>query len=62
MAVYTHITEAEVWDFLSHYDVGMLVSLEPIAEGVTNTNYLLTTTPSLTLPPQGGGNKDGDKL
>ncbi len=43
MAVYTQVTEAEVWDFLSHYDVGMLVSLEPIAEGVTNTNYLLTT-------------------
>lgn len=44
MAVYTQLNKADIEDFLSHYDVGELVSFAPIAEGVTNTNYLLTTT------------------
>lgn len=41
MAVYTHLTEADIREFLSQYNVGELTSFKPIAEGVTNTNYLL---------------------
>ena len=41
MAVYTDITEAELTDFIAHYDVGELLSYKGIAEGVENTNFLL---------------------
>lgn len=43
MAVYTHLSHEEVQAFLSRYDIGELESIEPIAEGVSNTNYLLVT-------------------
>ena len=41
MAVYTDITEAELTEFIAHYDVGELLSYKGIAEGVENTNFLL---------------------
>lgn len=43
MAVYTHVSEAEVEAFLAAYDLGGLRRLEGICEGVENSNYLLVT-------------------
>lgn len=43
MAVYTKIPDAELQNFLQHYDLGALVALTGIAEGVENTNYRLET-------------------
>jgi len=44
MAVYTHLTEAEIAAFLARYDAGTLVSFKGIAEGVENSNYLVVTS------------------
>lgn len=44
MAVYTDITENDLRNFLSEYDVGELTSYKGIAEGVENSNFLLHTT------------------
>lgn len=44
MAVYTDITEDDLKDFLTQYDVGELTSYKGIAEGVENSNFLLHTT------------------
>ena len=43
MAVYTEVSDEELEEFLSQYDLGGLVSFKGIAEGVENTNYLLGT-------------------
>jgi homoserine kinase type II len=43
MAVYTDVAAEDVAEFLSGYDIGRLVSLKGIAEGVENSNYLLLT-------------------
>lgn len=43
MAVYTHITDAELERFLSEYDIGRAIAFKGIAEGVSNSNYLLET-------------------
>jgi homoserine kinase type II len=44
MAVYTEVTDADVDAFLAAYDLGEVVSLKGIAEGVENSNFLLGTT------------------
>jgi homoserine kinase type II len=44
MAVYTSLDQNDVVAFLAQYDVGELESFEGIAEGVSNTNYLIKTT------------------
>jgi len=44
LAVYTDITENDLRNFLSEYDVGELTSYKGIAEGVENSNFLLHTT------------------
>ena len=44
MAVYTSITKEELKTFLSDFDVGALQSFDGISSGVTNTNYLVTTS------------------
>ncbi|WP_315835595.1 homoserine kinase [Bradyrhizobium prioriisuperbiae] len=44
MAVYTDVSAEELADFLSHYDIGELLSYKGIAEGVENSNFLLHTT------------------
>ena len=44
MAVYTSITKEELKAFLSNFDVGTLQSFDGISSGVTNTNYLITTS------------------
>ena len=43
MAVYTEVGDDELIDFLAEYDIGEVFSCKGIAEGIENTNYLLTT-------------------
>ena len=43
MAVYTEVSDSELEAFLTDYDIGCPVSFKGIAEGVENTNYVLTT-------------------
>ncbi|MGC1470610.1 MAG: homoserine kinase [Sphingorhabdus sp.] len=43
MAVYTQVSAEAAAELLARYDVGKLVSLKGIAEGVENSNYLLET-------------------
>lgn len=44
MSVYTTISEAQLGDWLRAYSVGRLVALEPIAKGIENSNFFVTTT------------------
>ncbi len=44
MAVYTQIGSEDVASLLTRYDVGELVTLKGIAEGVENSNYFVETT------------------
>ncbi len=44
MAVYTHLGAEDLATLISHYDVGALVSAKGIAEGVSNSNWLIETT------------------
>ncbi len=43
MAVYTEVTDEDVQAFVSGFDIGTVVSLKGIAEGVENSNYLMVT-------------------
>lgn len=43
MAVYTHLGAEDLADLIAHYDVGTLVSAKGIAEGVSNSNWLIET-------------------
>ncbi|NVE94739.1 homoserine kinase [Altererythrobacter lutimaris] len=53
MAVYTHLGAEELAKLIAHYDVGELVSAKGIAEGVSNSNWLIETT---------GGNEPGTRF
>lgn len=44
MAVYTHLGAEDLARLVGHYDVGELVSAKGIAEGVSNSNWLVETT------------------
>ncbi|MBL4602826.1 MAG: phosphotransferase, partial [Emcibacteraceae bacterium] len=44
MAVYTNVSADEIALFIAEYDVGEVVSFKGIAEGVENSNFLLSTT------------------
>jgi len=44
LAVYTHLSDTDLSDFLSGYEVGSLCRFEGIAQGVENTNYRVDTT------------------
>lgn len=46
MAVYTEVPAEALETFLARYDVGTLVSAKGIAEGVSNSNFLIETTAS----------------
>lgn len=46
MAVYTHLGADQFAALIAEYDVGELVSVKGIAEGVSNSNWLLETTGS----------------
>lgn len=44
MAVYTTLSAADLAALIGHYDVGDLISAKGIAEGVSNSNWLIETT------------------
>jgi homoserine kinase type II len=44
LSVYTPVAEAELAVWLRSYSVGEPLDLEPIREGIENTNYFLTTS------------------
>jgi homoserine kinase type II len=44
MAVYTHLSADDLAGLIAEYDVGDLVSAKGIAEGVSNSNWLIETT------------------
>jgi homoserine kinase type II len=44
MAVYTQVTASQLAEFLQDYDLGHATSFKGIAEGVSNSNFLLDTT------------------
>ncbi len=44
MSVYTTVTAAELDAWLARYAVGSLVETQPIAAGIENTNYFVTTS------------------
>ncbi|MGQ7828455.1 homoserine kinase [Altererythrobacter sp. Z27] len=44
MAVYTHLAAERLAELIEAYDVGSLVSAKGIAEGVSNSNWLIETT------------------
>ncbi|MDR0770382.1 MAG: homoserine kinase [Burkholderiales bacterium] len=43
MSVYTNVTAGELSDWLERYNVGALRAQVPIAAGIENTNYFVTT-------------------
>jgi len=43
MSVYTTVTPDDLAAWLTRYAVGPVRALEPIAAGIENTNYFLTT-------------------
>jgi homoserine kinase type II len=43
MSVYTKVTEPQLGDWLRGFDVGALTAVTPIAAGIENTNYFVTT-------------------
>jgi len=51
MAVYTQLDDDAARRLIARYGVGELISFKGIAEGVSNTNYLATTS---ALPAPGG--------
>jgi homoserine kinase type II len=44
MAVYTHLGAEDLAALIAHFDVGELTSAKGIAEGVSNSNWLVETT------------------
>ncbi len=44
MSVYTSITEAELEEFLHHYELGELVDYTGISAGIVNTNYFVNSS------------------
>ena len=51
MAVYTDVSDEQLTEFLARYDVGTLLSVKGIAEGVENSNYFLTPAGPLLPHP-----------
>lgn len=43
MSIYTSVDRAQLEQFLLRYDIGKALSFQPIAAGVTNSNYRLDT-------------------
>lgn len=44
MSVYTSVSDDEMRVFLQDYVIGQFVALQGIAQGITNSNYFVTTT------------------
>ncbi len=43
MAVYTEVSDSDVSAYVEYYDIGAVLACKGIAEGVENSNFLLTT-------------------
>ena len=43
MAVYTKLSEKELKEFFSKYNLGELLNYKEIKEGIENTNYFIQT-------------------
>ena len=41
MAIYTKLTEGNLKDFFSKYNLGKVISFKGIQEGIENTNYFV---------------------
>ncbi|MEK9597659.1 MAG: phosphotransferase, partial [Alphaproteobacteria bacterium] len=44
MAVYTPVSDQDLSDFLQNYDIGEVIGLTEITEGVENSNFILKTS------------------
>ncbi|MFB9128836.1 homoserine kinase [Paraburkholderia dipogonis] len=44
MAVFTAVTEPQLAEWMSHYDLGDVVEFRGISSGIENSNFFLTTT------------------
>jgi len=44
MAVYTHVSDDQIKDFMTGYDLGMVTDFSEIAEGIENSNFHLVTS------------------
>ena len=44
MAVYTNVSDEDLAQYLTEYDLGKAIAFKGIAEGVENSNYFLETT------------------
>lgn len=44
MSVYTSVSDDEMKDFLSQYELGEFISIQGITQGITNSNYFVTTS------------------
>jgi homoserine kinase type II len=44
LSVFTPVSESQLAGWLTHYSVGAPTALEPIAAGIENTNYFVTTS------------------
>lgn len=55
MAVYTRLSSQDLAALIAHYDVGELVAAKGIAEGVSNSNWLIETTGGAAGGLQGAG-------
>lgn len=53
MAVYTHLSAEDLAELIAHYEVGELTAAKGIAEGVSNSNWLIETSGADTGPYAG---------
>lgn len=55
MAVYTHLGAEQLAELIAHYNVGELMSAKGIAEGVSNSNWLIETSGAKGGGAEGAG-------